>query len=92
MKAAVCYEYGKPLVVEDINIAPPGPGDVKVKLAATAVCHSDIHIIKGELPFPRALPTSRSAITSSPRCSSPAASASPAPPAGPTSARPSGRA
>ncbi len=52
MKAAVCYEYAKPLVIEDINIAPPGPGDVKVKLAATAVCHSDIHIIKGELPFP----------------------------------------
>ncbi len=52
MKAAVCYDYAKPLVIEDINIAPPGPGEVKVKVAATAICHSDIHIIKGELPFP----------------------------------------
>lgn len=52
MKAAVCYEAGKPLVIEDIDIAPPGPGEVKVKVAATAVCHSDIHLIKGELPNP----------------------------------------
>lgn len=52
MKAAVCYEYGKPLVIEDLDIAPPGPGDVKVKMAATAICHSDIHIVRGELPFP----------------------------------------
>lgn len=52
MKAAVCYEYGKPLTIEDINMESPGPGEVKVKLAATAICHSDIHIIKGELPFP----------------------------------------
>jgi Zn-dependent alcohol dehydrogenase len=52
MKAAVCYEFGKPLVVEDIEPAPPGKGEVKVRLAATAVCHSDIHDIKGELPGP----------------------------------------
>jgi len=49
MKAAVCYEYGKPLVIEDVDIDPPKKREVKVKLAATAVCHSDIHIIKGEL-------------------------------------------
>lgn len=51
MKAAVCYETGKPLVVEDINIDPPKKGEVKVKMAATAICHSDIHALKGEL-FP----------------------------------------
>ena len=55
MKAAVCYEYKKPLVIEDIDITPPGKGEVKVKIAATAVCHSDIHALRGELPFP--LPT-----------------------------------
>ncbi len=49
MKAAVCYEFGKPQVIEDIQIDPPGKGEVKVKLAATAICHSDIHMIKGEL-------------------------------------------
>lgn len=46
MKAAVCYEYGKPLVVEEVNIDPPKKGEVKVKLAAVAICHSDIHQVK----------------------------------------------
>ncbi len=50
MKAAVCYELGKPLVVEDIKIDPPKKGEVKVKMAATAICHSDIHFFRGELP------------------------------------------
>ena len=49
MKAAVCYELGKPLVVEDINIDPPQKGEIKVRLAATAICHSDIHALRGEL-------------------------------------------
>ncbi len=52
MKAAVCYEYGQPLVIEDIDIRPPLAGEVKVRLAATAVCHSDIHFIRGEIPEP----------------------------------------
>jgi len=51
MKAAVCYEINKPLVVEDVTIDPPKAGEVKVKLAATAVCHSDIHMFRGDLPF-----------------------------------------
>ena len=49
MKAAVCYEFAKPLVVEDIKIDPPQGTEVKVRIGATAVCHSDIHSIKGEL-------------------------------------------
>ncbi len=49
MKAAVCYELGKPLVVEDLTIDSPEEGEVKVKIAATAICHSDIHGIRGEL-------------------------------------------
>jgi S-(hydroxymethyl)glutathione dehydrogenase/alcohol dehydrogenase len=49
LKAAVCYEFGKPLVVEEIDIDPPQKGEVKVRIAATAVCHSDIHIIRGEV-------------------------------------------
>jgi len=52
MKAAVCYEFGKPLVIEDVTLDPPKTGEVKVKMAATAICHSDIHSIKGEIPFP----------------------------------------
>lgn len=52
MKAAVCYEFGTPLVIEEVEISSPGKGEVKVRVAATAVCHSDIHDIKGELPGP----------------------------------------
>jgi S-(hydroxymethyl)glutathione dehydrogenase/alcohol dehydrogenase len=52
MKAAVCYEFNKPLVVEDVDLANPGAGEVKVRVAATAICHSDIHDMKGELPGP----------------------------------------
>lgn len=53
MRAAICYEFGKPLVVEDgVTVDPPQKGEVKVKIAVTAVCHSDLHLIKGEMPFP----------------------------------------
>ena len=48
MKAAICYEFGQPLVVEEIEIDPPKAGEVKVRMAATAICHSDIHLIRGE--------------------------------------------
>jgi Zn-dependent alcohol dehydrogenase len=47
MKAAVCYEFGEPLVIEEIEIHPPKKGEVKVKLAASAICHSDIHSMDG---------------------------------------------
>jgi S-(hydroxymethyl)glutathione dehydrogenase/alcohol dehydrogenase len=47
MKAAVCREFGAPLVIEDIGIDPPAAGEVRVKLAACAICHSDIHYIEG---------------------------------------------
>lgn len=50
MKAAVCYEYGKPLVIEELDIDPPQKGEVKVRIAATGICHSDIHVMRGELP------------------------------------------
>ena len=48
MKAAICYEFNKPLVVEEIDIDPPKEGEVKVRLGATAICHSDIHVIRGD--------------------------------------------
>ena len=47
MKAAICYEFGKPLVIEEIEIDPPRAGEVKVRLAACAICHSDIHYMEG---------------------------------------------
>ena len=51
MKAAVCREFGKPLTIEELELDPPGKNEVKVKVAATAVCHSDIHAVRGEIVF-----------------------------------------
>ncbi len=54
MKAAICYEFNKPLSIEEIDIDSPGRGEIKVRFAATAICHSDIHMICGD--FARDLP------------------------------------
>jgi S-(hydroxymethyl)glutathione dehydrogenase / alcohol dehydrogenase len=51
MKAAVCYGAGKPLVVEEVDLLPTPPGEVRVKLAAVAICHSDIHGMRGQIPM-----------------------------------------
>jgi NDMA-dependent alcohol dehydrogenase len=48
MKAAICYQFGQPLVIEEIEIDPPKKGEVKVRMVATAICHSDVHAIQGE--------------------------------------------
>ena len=48
MKAAVCRSFGEPLVVEELELASPKMGEVRVKMSAVAICHSDVHIIRGE--------------------------------------------
>ncbi|HLK37984.1 MAG TPA: S-(hydroxymethyl)glutathione dehydrogenase/class III alcohol dehydrogenase [Polyangiaceae bacterium] len=40
-KAAVAYEPGKPLVVEEVDLEGPRPGEVLVEIRATGVCHTD---------------------------------------------------
>jgi NDMA-dependent alcohol dehydrogenase len=52
MKAAVFYEIGKPLKVENLKLDDPQANEVLVKLVATGVCHSDLHFMKGEMPAP----------------------------------------
>jgi len=52
MKAAVLYSYGEPLKVEEVDLAPPKAGEVKVKIEATGVCHSDLSARNGTLVFP----------------------------------------
>ncbi len=47
MKAAVCRTFGEPLVIEDLHLAEAGPGEVRVKMVATAICHSDITYAEG---------------------------------------------
>ena len=50
-KAAVLWETNTPWSVEEIELDPPGPGEVLVKLAASGLCHSDEHLVTGDLPF-----------------------------------------
>ncbi|MDE0418471.1 MAG: Zn-dependent alcohol dehydrogenase [bacterium] len=47
MKAAVCRAFGEPLVIEDLVLDPPQAGELRVKIAACAICHSDIHYAEG---------------------------------------------
>jgi len=42
MKAAVCRAFGAPLTIEEVELAAPRAGEIRVKLAACAICHSDI--------------------------------------------------
>ena len=46
-RAAVCHAFGAPLSVEEVELAPPGPGEVSVRLDACAVCHSDLSYLAG---------------------------------------------
>src|SRR6266566_4013882 len=63
IRAAVMYQQGKPapyaqsrpLVVEEVELDQPGPGEVLVEIAAAGLCHSDLSAIAGLRP--RAVPT-----------------------------------
>ncbi|MDK3017187.1 Zn-dependent alcohol dehydrogenase [Pseudodonghicola flavimaris] len=47
IKAAVCHAFGEPLVIEDVQLAPPAMGEVEVEIDAVAICHSDISYADG---------------------------------------------
>jgi S-(hydroxymethyl)glutathione dehydrogenase/alcohol dehydrogenase len=53
MKAVVFRETGRTPEVTEVQLAPPGRGEVKVKIAAAGVCHSDLHVTRGEWVLPR---------------------------------------
>ena len=38
MRAAVLTEFGKPFEMQELDLAPPGPGEVHLRLMATAIC------------------------------------------------------
>jgi alcohol dehydrogenase, propanol-preferring len=50
MKAAVVREFGQPLVIEEVTVPDVGPGTILVKIAATGVCHTDLHAADGDWP------------------------------------------
>ncbi len=49
MDACVLRVPGRPVTVERVTLAPPGPGEVLVRVAAAGVCHSDLHLADGAL-------------------------------------------
>ncbi|QGZ34525.1 zinc-dependent alcohol dehydrogenase family protein [Stappia indica] len=46
------YAAEKPLIVREVELAPPGPGEVLIRIAAAGVCHSDLSVINGTRPRP----------------------------------------
>jgi propanol-preferring alcohol dehydrogenase len=51
MKAAVVEKFGQPLVVREVPIPTPGPGQALVEVFATGVCHTDLHAADGDWPI-----------------------------------------
>jgi S-(hydroxymethyl)glutathione dehydrogenase/alcohol dehydrogenase len=48
VRAAVCRAFGEPLTVERVVLDDPGPGEVRVRVGAVAICHSDVSYVDGE--------------------------------------------
>ncbi len=46
------YARSKPLTVGDVELAPPGPGEALIRMAAAGLCHSDLSVINGDRPRP----------------------------------------
>ncbi|HBX43577.1 MAG TPA: alcohol dehydrogenase, partial [Deltaproteobacteria bacterium] len=57
MKAMLLPERGpietSPLVLTDLPDPAPGPGEIRVKVSACAICRTDLHVIEGDLPIRR---------------------------------------
>jgi S-(hydroxymethyl)glutathione dehydrogenase/alcohol dehydrogenase len=50
IRAAVLEEFAEPLVVQELELAEPGPGEVLVRLVACGVCHTDMYTASGVDP------------------------------------------
>ena len=56
VKGAVIHEVGKDWSVEEFDLGEPHPGEVLVRTAYAGLCHSDEHVLTGDLvPPPEAL-------------------------------------
>ncbi len=49
-QAAVLWNHGEPWSIEEVDLAEPVAGEVRVKLAAAGLCHSDEHLVTGDIP------------------------------------------
>lgn len=52
MDAATPYASSRPLSIEEVELDPPGPGEVLVRIKAAGLCHSDLSVINGDRPRP----------------------------------------
>ena len=52
MGAKPPYAQSKPLSIEELELDPPGPGEVLVRIKAAGLCHSDLSVINGDRPRP----------------------------------------
>ena len=50
MQALVLERPGTKPMVESVSLAPPGRGEVRVRIEASGVCHSDLHLADGDWP------------------------------------------
>ena len=50
MKAAVVHAFKQPLRIEEVPVPAPGAGQILVKIAASGVCHTDLHAADGDWP------------------------------------------
>src|SRR5919108_2435412 len=51
-KAAVLHKVGGPLTIEEVEAAPLKRDDVLVRIHASGLCHTDLEVIQGSLPYP----------------------------------------
>ena len=56
MQAAMVEQFGAPLKIREIDVPPPGPGQILVKTEACGVCHTDLHAANGDWPARPTLP------------------------------------
>ncbi|MDI3298100.1 MAG: Zn-dependent alcohol dehydrogenase [Bacillota bacterium] len=52
IRAALLEDVGERFRVEELELDEPGPGEVRVRVVAAGVCHSDLHVVNGDLPVP----------------------------------------
>ena len=71
-QAAVLFQPNAPLDVVEVDVGPPRAGEVLVEMAAGGVCHSDLHVMRGELvaPTPAVLGHEGAGVVSPRRCRS----------------------
>ena len=52
MRAAVLETVPGELMIDDVTIDTPGPGEVLIRTAAAGLCHSDLHFMENKYPYP----------------------------------------